>query len=414
MSDPSRPDARRAPLLGSTDDATDFGRVVRRVPAVVHEPADAGRSADVLSAVPDGVDLRYRAGAHSVDGQTLTSGHVISTRHLTRVDAPVVSETSGHVDVEAGATWRTVIATTSAVGMLPPVVVDHLDLTVGGTLSMGGISGTSHLFGTQTDHVLSALVVTRGGHATVVRPRDPEFGSVMGRQGQGGLLLRARLRLVPAPRQVDVVRLGSGNLDAMLSLQADAVRRGTAVHVDGQGRRTPERSWRWSSTLAAAHGTAVADRLSRLPGASVETWPVEDFLDRAGPILRQDYRAGTWHTHAHPRTQVIVPLDAGRHLVGRWSEDADGLTGLGTHGSVLTYVTRASRLRSLGLGACDGDLAVVVGWQRTVDPASPADLTSAHAHARRMRDDAVRAGGIVYAGRPAAPPPAPPGRQVDS
>ncbi len=43
------------------------------------------------------------------------------------------------VTVEAGATWREVLAATLPHGLAPPVLPDYLDLTIGGTLAVGGV-----------------------------------------------------------------------------------------------------------------------------------------------------------------------------------------------------------------------------------------------------------------------------------
>ncbi len=42
----------------------------------------------------------------------------------------------------------------------PPVFTDYIELSIGGTLSLGGIGGTSYRYGVQVDNVLSLEVVT--------------------------------------------------------------------------------------------------------------------------------------------------------------------------------------------------------------------------------------------------------------
>lgn len=51
------------------------------------------------------------------------------------------------VVVEAGATWSDVLRATLAQGKAPPVLTDYLELSVGGTLIVGGVGGTTSAFG---------------------------------------------------------------------------------------------------------------------------------------------------------------------------------------------------------------------------------------------------------------------------
>ena len=67
------------------------------------------------------------------------------------------------VVVEAGATWREVLGATLPRGLTPPVLTDYLDLSVGGTLAVGGVGGTTSHFGVQCDNVLALEVVTGQG-----------------------------------------------------------------------------------------------------------------------------------------------------------------------------------------------------------------------------------------------------------
>src|SRR5260370_20457690 len=78
--------------------------------------------------------------------------------------------------VGAGATWRQVLRGTLAVGLTPPVLTDYLGLSVGGTLSVGGLSGSSFRHGAQVDHVTELEVVTGSGMRELCSPtRNPQL-----------------------------------------------------------------------------------------------------------------------------------------------------------------------------------------------------------------------------------------------
>ncbi|MFD5468787.1 hypothetical protein ACFWIQ_39210 [Kitasatospora sp. NPDC127059] len=65
--------------------------------------------------------------------------------------------------VEARATWARPADTGPAIGRVPPVPPDHLHLSVGGTLSAGGIGGAVQHHGLQTDTVREVEGVTGTG-----------------------------------------------------------------------------------------------------------------------------------------------------------------------------------------------------------------------------------------------------------
>jgi cytokinin dehydrogenase len=89
------------------------------------------------------------------------------------------------------------------------VLTDHLDLTVGGTLSVGGVGGTSWRHGAQVDNVEGLDVVTGEGEMiSCSDTTEPElFQAVLAGQGQCGIIVAARLRLVEAPSDVRVFDL---------------------------------------------------------------------------------------------------------------------------------------------------------------------------------------------------------------
>ena len=141
--------------------ADDFGHLVRRVPLAVIRP-HSGQ--DVVVAVQwateHGSDIAARGQGHSVYGRAqVDGGIVVDMTALNRIH----DVRADRVVVDAGATWRSVLDATLPRGLTPPVLTNYLDLSVGGTLSVGGIGGTTHRYGLQTDNVLKLEVVTGDG-----------------------------------------------------------------------------------------------------------------------------------------------------------------------------------------------------------------------------------------------------------
>jgi cytokinin dehydrogenase len=115
--------------------ADDFGHLVRRIPEGVLLPAS---EEDVAAAVrwAAGRDLKFAAQGrrHSVFGRAQAPDGIVADLRRLRTIQDVQRD---RVVVDAGATWREVLAATLPRGLAPPALPDYLDLSVGGTLVVG-------------------------------------------------------------------------------------------------------------------------------------------------------------------------------------------------------------------------------------------------------------------------------------
>jgi cytokinin dehydrogenase len=128
------------------------------------------------------------------------------------------------VDVSGGALWEEVLEwCVKNYNMAPVSWTDYLGLTVGGTLSNGGVSGQAFRHGPQVANVVQMEVVTGDGECHVCSPVDLSelFYAVLGGFGQFGIITRARLRLQPAPSTVRWIRVA---YDKFEEYSADAER----------------------------------------------------------------------------------------------------------------------------------------------------------------------------------------------
>lgn len=178
--------------------AFDFGRMTRRVPEAVARPRSAEEVASLVRrASSDGVQLAIRGGGHSQSGRTLTDrGVVLDTTHLDRIH----SESPDLVRAQGGAQWGKVVDALRGTRRLPRVLADIGEVTVGGTLSVGGVGTTSHRYGAQVGQVEQLEVVTGTGERVRCSPsRNAElFDAVRGGQGQFGIITEAWIRLRPS------------------------------------------------------------------------------------------------------------------------------------------------------------------------------------------------------------------------
>lgn len=191
------PGASRS-LEDRTAYAYDFGRMAKRVPEAVAKPRSVGEVASLVRrASRDGVRLVARGGGHSQGGQSLTdSGVVIDTKRLERVQL-VGPEL---VRAQGGAQWGKVADTLRGTRRLPAVLTDIGEVTVGGTLSAGGLGSASHRYGAQVGQVEQLEVVVGTGERVRCSPtRNAElFDAVRSGQGQFGIITEAWIRLRPA------------------------------------------------------------------------------------------------------------------------------------------------------------------------------------------------------------------------
>lgn len=159
----------------------------------------APASVDELGAAMTGASRSgARLAVRGAGSGPAPGGPIDTTLSTRRLDRVVLA--NDHVVVDAGATWRELIAalTPGSQLRLPPVVPGYVDATIGGSLSTGGIGKGSVMAGLAIDHVRELLVVTRDGRSTVCSPdRDAWlFEAMLGGRGVFGVIARATIPLV--------------------------------------------------------------------------------------------------------------------------------------------------------------------------------------------------------------------------
>ena len=380
--------------------ADDFGHTVHRPPAAVLRPGSANDVVAIVRYAREyGLQVACRGRGHSTDGQAQApDGVVIETGALSGIH----EIGPGGAVVDAGVSWRALIEASLASGRTPPVVTDYLDLSVGGTLSGGGIGGASPRFGAQVDNVLELDVVTGDGVRRSCSPhRDPElFDAVLGGLGQFAIILRARLRLVPACPVARVYDLAYPSLETFTADAAALAVEGRFDHVQGQADPAQRGGWRWHLAAASYHTPPdEPDDESLLDGlrdsraaVRIEDVPYAAFLARIDPIVEFQVQAGVWG-FPHPSFDVFVPgpeVDsyAGPILDRLTVDDTGG-------GPVLLFPLRRDRFTRPFLRVPDGDVCFLFDILRTTPP-DPVRVQAAHSANRRLFEMARAAGGLRY------------------
>ena len=185
---------------------TDAGSIIHKVPVAVLFPGSVG---DIQKMVRfcrrHRINVACRGQGHTTFGQSqVAGGLVIDMGALNQIHS--IEPT--RADIDAGATWKDLTLGATALGFTPPVLTGYINLSIGGTLAVGGISAAFNA-GAQVDHVQELEVVTgRGDLKRCSRRHNKDlFDACLAGLGQCGIVTRAVLDLVPAKSQARTVLL---------------------------------------------------------------------------------------------------------------------------------------------------------------------------------------------------------------
>jgi FAD/FMN-containing dehydrogenase len=328
--------------------ADDFGHIVHRQPNAVLKP---GSIEDIIRVIrfarTHKLKVAARGQGHSTYGQPQVEAGVVidmnmlNTIHYIGADRAIV---------DAGVLWSQLLLATLEQQLTPPVLTDYIELSVGGTLSAGGIGGTSHRYGVQVDNVLEVQVVTGEGNLETCSPSQKRalFAAVLAGLGQCGLVVRATIRLIPAESHARVFLLFYSDLAAFTNDQRLLIADERFNYVEGQV--VPDVSGGWRYMLEAASFYTPPQKpnnTSLLAGLSYsrDTEQIEDrsyfdFANRLAPTVAFLKESGVW-SYPHPWLDLFVPGKVVERYVG---EIVSTLTLADTgQGPVLLYPVKSDR-----------------------------------------------------------------------
>lgn len=308
--------------------STDFGHVVTRLPACVIRPASA---ADVVRAVKfaarHALSVSIRGAGHSQAGQSLSEHIVLEMSTLAA--AHRFDPQAQTVTCSTGTTWRSLLAETAPASLSPPVLTNNLDVTVGGTLSTGGLGVASWKFGTQADHCLELEVVTGDGELVrCSRETNADlFNAVRVGLGQFGVITEATLRLRQHQPRFRSFYLLYDDLTYLLEDLRLLMTQDRFHYVESWavpcpqgfrrvgGERQPFAQWFYPLHLTVETTHAPPAPMDKLGGlrfyrlVQTEDGVIEDFFSRLDALFGLWKRAGFWN-HAHPWMECVLPWDS--------------------------------------------------------------------------------------------------------
>jgi cytokinin dehydrogenase len=389
--------------------SSDFGRLIQRVPEVVVRPASTADVAEVIRyARRHAVPVATRGEAHSQTGQALGDRILIDLRSLHSIQGidPVLG-----ADCQAGVIWESLVLKTLPLGLVPPVLTNNLNVTVGGTLSVAGLGIASFRYGAQGDNVEEIEAVTGTGDVVVCSPgsRPDVFDAARSGLGQFAVITRARLRLRACRPRTRTFYLLYDDLAAFMRDAALVMDDDRFDYVEATCVPCPQ-GFRWAGPQKEAfaawffplHATvefdagAPPDDARLLQGLQpyrrmhVEDQDYIHFARRLEPLFAIWKRIGNW-AMAHPWMETILPWPAAAAYV---PQVLAGLppTALGG-GHVLLWPCRGTASRVPLFMTPQTPLVMGFG----ILPGVPPDLLApAKARLNQASDVSIAAGGKRY------------------
>ncbi|MEN3586633.1 FAD-binding protein [Streptomyces sp. ZYX-F-203] len=330
----------------------DFGRLVTgTVPWAVLTPGSVQDIAKMIGyARTNGLKLAVngRGGtggdleSHSCYGQAAVSGGIsVNARGMARI----LSTGSDSVTVEAGATWAEITDHLLPRGRTLPALPDYLRLSVGGTISVGGIGLTMGTEGLVADNVRSMVVVTGTGEVVTTSPnRRPElFRTALAGGGQVGVIVQVTLRTVRAAERATVFSLFYNDVASFME-DSEILLADHRFQMQGgeMVQRPDDSGWRYKIEAVATYsGGQIPDRAQLLRGlrdvradAHIDDFALRDYLFRVDGFEAYLKDVGHWY-QPKPWLSLFLPRSSAARFL-RLAEAELTPDGLGA-GALLSY-----------------------------------------------------------------------------
>ncbi|MFN6487792.1 MULTISPECIES: FAD-binding protein [unclassified Nostoc] len=381
--------------------SVDFGNIVHRQPIAVLHP---GSIKDIVQIIQFArtyqIKVAARGQGHSTYGQSqVEAGIVINMStfnkiHFVGTDRAIV---------DAGVLWSQLLQQTLQQGLTPPVLTDYIELSVGGTLSVGGIGGATHRYGVQVDNVLELKVVTgRGQLETCSQVQNSHlFKSVLAGLGQCGIIVQATVKLIRSATNARVFELYYDDLAIFTRDQRLLINDERFNYVEGQLIAKDTGGWRYLLEAASFYSPPnIPNNNFLLAGLNYTqgTEKIEDktyfeFLNRLASTVAFLKSIGVW-SFPHPWLDLFVPNSAVESFVGKV---AASLTLADTgQGPILLYPVKTKRFQLPLFRVPKEKVMFLFSILRTAVPPDSSTVTKMLNDNRRLFEQNRDLGGYLY------------------
>ncbi|MFD7262407.1 FAD-binding protein [Streptomyces sp. NPDC059874] len=251
--------------------------------------------------------------SHSVYGQARVPGGIsIDAKGMSKI----LSIGSDYAVVEAGVTWGQLTDATLALGKTPPALPDYLYISIGGTISIGGIGGTVQKYGLLCDTVQAIDIITGDGKLVTATPwlRPDLFNAALSGGGQVGIIVRVNVKLIPAPTRSVIFSLFYNDLTTYLADSEKVLADGRFQVHAGEMLQKPDGSgWRYKMEVGATYTTTPPDRDRLLADLSdvradaiIEDVSYRDYMFRLDAYEAYLKESGHWY-QPKPWLSMFLP-----------------------------------------------------------------------------------------------------------
>ena len=340
-----------------------------------------------------GLTIAVRGQGHSTFGQAQADGGVVID---SRTLATIHRIAPDRAVVDAGVQWLDLIRATLADGVAPPVSTDYLGLSVGGTLCVGGIGGASQHFGMIVDNTFELEVVTGEGRL-VTCSADHEadlFEAVLGGLGQFAVIVRATVRLLPAPTVARIYTLTYPLVTDLTAAQRRALADGRFGYLEGQLVPTDDDGFAFVLEGGAWFTNQPPDDDALLAGldpsgVDVVDVPYFEWLNRIYETVEQIEALrlpGPW-------LNALIPDAATDEIV---TDLLTTLTPADAGGVALLYPTTRALITRPQVVVPDGPVFFLLALLRAVSPPDDAEAERLIAENDALYARVLAAGGTQY------------------
>lgn len=327
--------------------AVDYGHIVHRTPLAVLQPGSVNDVTAMLGFCQRaGLPVAPRGQGHQTFGQAQVSGGLVI--EMSPLDQ--IQILSDRAVVQAGATWGALLTAALAEGLTPLVFTDYIGLSIGGTLSVGGIGGASHHYGAQVDAVLELQVATGTGQlVTCSLTSNAElFNAALAGLGQVGVIVSATIPLTTAPASVRQYDLTYPTVATLAADQRRVVLDGRFDWLEGSPAATSTGEWQYVLEGAAYYtdtppdDSALIGDLNYLPGtAQISDIDYADYINDLASTVAYLESTGEWYD-PHPWLNLFLPDESADSFM---TEVMAGISpaSLGASGLVLLYPVPTAR-----------------------------------------------------------------------
>jgi FAD/FMN-containing dehydrogenase len=198
--------------------STNFGGVFEQTPAVVVRAASEADVVHTLRVCREaGVPVSVRGSGHSFANQGLSGGGVLIVNAADTASFKL--HENGDAEVTTRTLWRELELALNRLGRAVPVLTNHLSVTVGGTLSVGGYGEGTVAGRGQIDLVRGLRLIRPDGRALWCSPEENAelFGYALASLGQAGFVEAVVLRTRPYRRRAHVFIQQFADLPALIA-----------------------------------------------------------------------------------------------------------------------------------------------------------------------------------------------------